>query len=86
MNPQETCRHLLGHLSDYIDGELENQALCREIEQHLQDCENCQVVVDTLQQTVRLYQESARETEIPDEVRTRLFKTLHLEEFQENQD
>ena len=86
MNPQETCRHLLSHLSDYIDGELEDQALCQEIEHHLEDCDDCQVVVDTLKKTVRLYQTSARETEIPDEVRARLFQTLDLEEFQGNWD
>lgn len=86
MNPQETCRHLLGHLSDYVDGELEDQALCQEIEHHLEDCENCQVVVDTLKKTIKLYQTSTRKTEMPDEVRARLFQTLHLEEFQESQD
>ena len=33
MNHKE-CQHLLGHLSDYVDGEL-GQTVCEEIERHL---------------------------------------------------
>ena len=47
------CRHLLGQLADYVDGEA-SQALCQEIERHLSGCENCRVVVDTLRKTVTL--------------------------------
>ena len=53
MNRHE-CQHLLGQLSDYVDGELE-QTMCEEIERHLADCQNCRVVVDTLSKTVALY-------------------------------
>ena len=39
------CRHLLGALSDFVDGTAPD-AICREIEQHLAECDNCRVVVD----------------------------------------
>jgi anti-sigma factor RsiW len=76
----EQCRRLLGSLSEYINGNLED-ALCDELEQHMAGCENCRVVVDTLRKTVSLYQDDAVRTNAPDEVRQRLFKRLNLEDF-----
>jgi len=76
----KSCRHLLGSLSEYVDGELE-EALCAEIERHLSGCDNCRVVVDSLQRTVSLYQTIAQQTSVPDGVRERLFHRLDLDEF-----
>ena len=78
------CRDLLGNLSNYIDGALE-QRLCAEIEQHLQGCENCRVVVDSLRKTVSLYQTAAPSPDVPEAVRERLYKCLDLEEFLSDQ-
>lgn len=74
-----TCHDLLGSLSDYIDGALEN-ALCVEIETHMADCENCQVVVDTLRKTVLLYRELPTEP-MPASAEERLFKRMELSEY-----
>lgn len=74
------CRQLLGSLSEYVDGEL-NEDLCSILEQHLEGCENCRVVVDTLRKTVYLYHASAEGESIPADTRQRLFKTLNIEEF-----
>jgi len=76
------CRHLLGALSDYIDGEL-GSALCSEIEQHLQGCEDCRIVVDSLRKTVYLYKVTADTPGMPTDVRERLYKRLDLNEFLE---
>ena len=54
---EHTCRHLLGSLSDYVDGEA-CADLCAEIERHLENCENCRIMVDSLRKTVLLYQAS----------------------------
>lgn len=70
------CRHMLGNLSDYVDGELQDE-LCAEIERHIAECGNCRIVVDTLQRTVSLYREHGHE-ELPDEARGRLYAVLHL--------
>lgn len=75
-----SCRHLLGGLSEYIDGVLEEQ-LCAELERHLLGCENCRIVVDSLRKTVSLYQASAPSPSVPDGVRERLYQCLDLEEF-----
>ncbi len=73
----EVCRGLKDQLSAYLDGELES-ALCDEIERHLRGCENCRVVVDTLNKTITLYRNYGQE-EVPPEAHERLEHVLHLE-------
>jgi len=80
MHRHEECRKLLNSLSDYVDGDLQ-QELCDEIELHMKDCENCRIVIDTLSKTISLYQTSPESTVVPDEVRQRLFHRLDLDEF-----
>ena len=74
------CSHLLGSLSDYVDGTL-GEEICQEIERHVSECEDCRIVIDTLKKTIYLYHETTEPPEIPDEVRSRLFKRLDLDEF-----
>ena len=74
------CRYLLGSLSEYIDATLEGE-ICEEIERHLQECENCRVVVDTLQKTVFLVHATQCDPCMPEDVRERLFKRLDLNEY-----
>lgn len=84
MSKDHNCKHLLNSLSEYIDGTVD-EAICAEIDRHLEDCEDCQVVVNTLEQTVYLYRklgEGVKE-EVPTDVKERLYKRLNLEEFLE---
>lgn len=74
-----TCGHLLDELSPYLDGEA-SEAVCAEIELHLRDCENCQVLVNTLEKTIYLVR-SLPQPGLPGDVRERLFKKLDLSEF-----
>ncbi len=74
-----TCPDLLKDLSAYLDGELE-ETLCAEIEQHMNECENCRVVVDTMRKTVLLYQALPSEP-LPDDVEERLFRRLELTDY-----
>ena len=74
------CKQLLGNLSEYIDGDLQAE-LCAEIEEHLKDCDNCRVVVNTLRKTIELYKETTSEADLPGEVRERLFLKLQLDDF-----
>ena len=77
------CKELLSTLSDYMDGELSAE-LCTQLEMHLQSCDNCRIVVNTMHKTIELYQETASETDLPTPVRERLFRNLHLEDFLES--
>ena len=79
MVKHDSCHHLLDSLSDFVDGELKEE-LCRELEAHLAECENCRIVVDTLKKTVYLYHSTAGEPkEIPFDVKNRLLQRLESE-------
>jgi anti-sigma factor RsiW len=77
---QHNCRDLLESLSDYVDGEL-SENLCAELERHLHDCDNCRIVVDTLQKTIDLYHAERVPEPLPLDVRDRLFHRLDLDDF-----
>lgn len=74
------CQELLGSLSDYVGGDAGNE-LCLEIERHIAGCQNCRIVVDTLRKTISLYQVSSHSTEMPADVRERLYHTLNLDDL-----
>mgnify|MGYP000849490875 CR=1 FL=1 len=76
----QNCQSLLGSLSEYIDGELPAD-LCAEIEKHLEGCDNCRIVLNTTRRTIDLVQGSPTEQSVPDDVRSRLFKRLNLDEY-----
>lgn len=75
----DECRRYLSSLSAYVDGELSDD-LCRELEAHMETCENCRVVVNTFTKTIMLYRQMAG-PEMPDTVKERLYKVLDLEAF-----
>ena len=64
------CRQVVDKISEYLDGEL-GPELVRELERHLQHCEDCRVVVDTTRKTVQVfcYTDPAP---LPEDVRERL--------------
>ena len=77
----EHCRYLLGSLSEYIDATLQGE-ICEEIERHLQECENCRIVVDTLRKTISIVRATnCDDPSMPEDVRERLYKCLDLDEF-----
>ncbi len=74
------CKQMLGSLSEYIDGELQAE-LCAQLEEHIKDCDNCRIVVDTLKKTVELYEHANPTAALPHDVRERLFLKLELEGY-----
>jgi anti-sigma factor (TIGR02949 family) len=73
------CEDTLQNLNAYIDGELDH-AMCDEIEEHIQHCPNCQVIVNTLRKTIEIYQADGRDTHLPEDVRNRLYACFDLDE------
>jgi predicted anti-sigma-YlaC factor YlaD len=71
------CKDMLGALSGYIDGELEEK-LCAEIDEHMKDCPDCRIVVDTLRKTVFLYRTHGH-AELPEDVLSRVHLALDIE-------
>ena len=75
-----SCQIILNNLSDYLDGELKPE-LCDDIEKHIETCQDCQIVINTLKKTIQLYQVRDREDVLPTEMRRRLFARLNLEDY-----
>jgi anti-sigma factor (TIGR02949 family) len=73
------CREILAPLSEYISGEAA-ESLCARIEAHLNECENCRIVVDTVKKTILLYRSTAA-AELPTDVRRRLYEVLDLDDY-----
>ena len=72
------CRELLGQLNDYADGDLAAE-LCCDLEQHMAECPDCQIVFDTLTKTIALYHTLDETTaELPADVEARLLRRLNL--------
>ena len=79
------CRNLLGSLSEFVDGTLEDE-LCAEIQRHMDGCDNCRIVVDSLRKTIYLYHVVKEPAAVPEDVRERLYKRLDLDSFLENKE
>jgi len=75
------CKQMLSTLGEYVDGLL-NPELCAELERHMKGCHRCRVVVDTLKKTIELYHDTSEETQMPTDVRARLYARLNLEKYQ----
>ncbi|MEN6481942.1 MAG: zf-HC2 domain-containing protein [Anaerolineaceae bacterium] len=82
MTENHHCQDLLNSLSDYIDGDIDPK-LCSEIEKHLSECENCRIVVNTTKKTIELYQNDSLTPAISEDIRSRLFLKLDLQDFLE---
>jgi anti-sigma factor RsiW len=48
------CEELLAALNEYVDGNVD-PAICDAFQEHLRDCNPCQIVVDNIRKTIRLY-------------------------------
>ncbi len=68
------CKHVWDHISDYIDGEVD-QALRAEIDRHLEHCEICSAVMDATRNVVVLVADK-RVFEIPAGFSERLHRRL----------
>ena len=68
------CKGVIQQLSDYLDGALD-PALVRELEQHLEHCEDCHLVVDTTRKTIEIYCHT-EPLPLPADVRARLERAL----------
>ncbi len=68
------CQDLLKIVNQYVDGEVD-PTVCEHFEEHLEGCNPCQVVVDTVRKTITLYK-GTQVYETPLEFKQRLHATL----------
>lgn len=71
------CNGVRDQLSEFLDRELVD-AICLEIEEHLQRCRDCRVEIDTVKKTITLYQHIG-EVEVPMQVNAALESALARE-------
>ena len=64
------CRKMVDLLVDYLDGDLSHNT-SKDLEKHLNDCENCLAFLNTYRRTISLSQ-SLEWGHIPDELQKRL--------------
>lgn len=58
------CSEVLEQLGDYVDKQTRAE-LCKAIEEHLAQCRDCRLEVDTVHRTIVLYQADEAERDIP---------------------
>ena len=68
------CREVIRELSEYLDGELD-PTLAEELRRHLDDCEDCGIVVDTTRKTIEMYC-NREPAPLPADVKQRLQRAL----------
>lgn len=80
MNKEPHCHGLAASISEYIDGELSPE-LCRALEQHMSECPNCTIVINTMRKTIELYKQPVPGEQLPEGVKTRLYQKLQIEDY-----
>ncbi len=68
------CKNVIKELSAFLDGELD-AATIASVQQHLEDCEDCRLLVDTTRKTIQIYCKSEL-VPLPDDLRDRLHHAL----------
>ncbi len=77
-------KHKHGHKDSIIElvqnhlGRDLDEKVKGELKQHMEDCPDCKVYVDSVKETVKLYKSIDDATDIPSDVSDRLFKVLDL--------
>ena len=75
------CKKVILELTSYLDGVLDT-GIRIDLEQHLSQCSDCRVVVDTTRKTIQIFCNS-EPVPLPEDVRKRLHTAL-LERFRRN--
>lgn len=69
-----TCKDFLNELGEYLDETLDPEIRAR-LHQHVSECPNCWVILDTTEKTIKVYKGLDAQT-IPDEIHNRLMNAL----------
>jgi anti-sigma factor RsiW len=68
------CKGVIRELNSYLDGEL-SAAAKQDLEEHLEDCTDCKLIVNQTKLTVDIFCDS-QHVELPQDVRDRLHEAL----------
>lgn len=81
----KTLEHkkLVEQICDFMGEDIDSPA-CQEVVDHFKECPTCRIYFDTIKKTVTLCREINDEKKIPDDVNSRLFKVLNLNEIKKS--
>ncbi|MEI8373148.1 MAG: sigma-70 family RNA polymerase sigma factor [Planctomycetota bacterium] len=68
------CEELLAALNEYVDGDLD-PGICGPFQEHLSGCNPCQIVVDNIRQTIKLFK-AAEHYDLPAALHQQLSRVL----------
>lgn len=68
------CKTIIVELANYLDEDLD-PSLRAEIEQHLDKCKDCRLIVDTTKKTIQIFCRS-EPAPLPEDTRQRLHEAL----------
>jgi len=71
-----TCKAFLQELNEYLDETIGAEAKAH-WQQHVDECPNCFVIVDTTRKTLQVYK-GMEEQDVPEDIRRRVWKALEL--------
>jgi hypothetical protein len=69
-----TCKDFLNELGEYLDEALDPEVRSK-LHEHVTQCPNCWVILDTTQKTIRVYKGIEAQT-LPDDVHHRLISAV----------
>lgn len=69
-----TCKDFLNELSEFLDESLDPEIRAR-LHQHVTECPNCWVIMDTTQKTIKVYK-GMEPQNIPSDLHSRLMSAL----------
>ncbi len=69
-----TCKEFLRELNEYLD-DLVDPATKQHWQSHVDECQNCFVIVDTTKKTMQVYK-GMEEQQLPTDVKSRLMQAL----------
>ena len=71
------CEDILNKLCDELAEDIDSE-LCREVKQHLKECETCCREFESVKDTVHLFR-CLEKSRVPDDIHRRLLTVLNLE-------
>lgn len=74
MKKRVKCKTIIVELTNYLDEELD-PTLRAEIEQHLEKCKDCRLIVNTTKKTIEIFCNS-EPVPLPEDARRRLHEAL----------
>lgn len=72
-------KKILDELCNYLGQDVDHP-MCKELLQHVNECPDCRIYLDTIKMTVSLYRKTYEPSPVPSDVKEKLFKTLKLKQ------